>query len=89
MINDTKVYTIGKIVRCKESRIYNTMTRVYLDNEAAAEVEAYEYLSTLKEAWNKLCHKVDGNLTLEHKPTKWNAKQLSTVILPLKLKLNA
>ena len=37
-----KGYTAGKLFRCKESRVPKEMPKVYLDNEAAAEVEAQE-----------------------------------------------
>ena len=42
MIKDMKGYTAGRLFRCKEMRVPKEMLKVYLDNEAAAEVEAQE-----------------------------------------------
>jgi len=42
MLKDMKGYTAGRLFRCKESRVPNEMLKVYLDNEAATEVEARE-----------------------------------------------
>ena len=42
MIKDMKGYITGRLFRCKESLVPNEILKVYLDNEAATEVEDQE-----------------------------------------------